>query len=74
MSPKKPRRILRYFTKNLMIIVGIVLIWRGIWYLLDILDEKFFGGTRAITAAGSIIFGLLLLYVPDKNLKEIEKL
>ncbi len=74
MDQKKIRRVLRYFAKNLMTIVGIVLIWRGIWFLLDMIDEWFFGGTRAITAVGGILFGLLLLYLPDKNLKEIEKL
>ena len=68
------RRKVRYFAKNLATIVGIVLIWRGIWYVLDGFDAWFFGGHHAWTGALGIIAGLLLLYLPDHDLKEIEKL
>jgi membrane associated rhomboid family serine protease len=61
-------------SKNLSIVVGLVLIWRGIWYVLDGLDILFFGGSHAWTAVGGVIAGLLILYLPDKDLKEIEKL
>jgi len=50
------------------------LIWRGIWYILDGIDKLFFGGSHAWTALGGIIIGLMVLYLPDKDLKEIEKL
>lgn len=63
-----------YFVKNFGIIVGIVLIWRGIWYVLDELDILFFGGGHMWTAIIGIIVGFLVLYLPDKDLKEIEKL
>lgn len=33
-----------------------------------------FGGSHAWTALGGIIIGFLILYLPDKDLKEIEKL
>ncbi len=36
--------LVRYFAKNIAVAIGLVLIWRGMWYL------------------------------PDKDLKEIEKL
>ena len=64
----------RYFTKNISIVIGLVLIWRGIWYVLDGLDNWFFGGSHFWTAVVGIIVGLLILYIPDKDLKEIEKL
>ncbi len=56
------------------IVVGIVLVWRGIWYLLDKMDVYLFGGSHIWTAIGGIIIGLLILYLPDKDLKEISKL
>lgn len=54
--------------------VGLVLIWRGIWYILDGLDKAFFSGSHGWTAASGIVLGLIILYLPDKDLKEIEKL
>ncbi len=63
-----------YLTKNISIVIGLVLIWRGIWYVLDGLDSVLFNGTHTWSAIGGIIIGLIILYVPDKDLKEIEKL
>lgn len=51
-----------------------MLIWRGIWYVLDAMDVLFFDGSHLWTALGGIVLGLLVLYIPDKDLKEIEKL
>lgn len=65
---------LHYIAKNIVIVVGIVLIWRGIWYILDYLDILFFGGDHMPLAVGGIIVGILMLYLPDRDLKEIEKL
>ena len=63
-----------YFAKNISVVIGLVLIWRGIWYILDNLDVLFFGGNHNWTAIGGFVVGLLILYLPDKDLKEIEKL
>ena len=65
---------LSYLAKNLAIVIGLVLIWRGIWHVLDGVDVYILGGNRMITAIGGIIVGLLILYLPDKDLKEIQKL
>lgn len=62
------------FLKVFSVVVGLVLVWRGIWYVLDGLDLVFFGGSHVWTALGGIVAGLLILYLPDKDLKEIEKL
>ena len=67
------RKLLAYFIRNFTIVLSLVLIWRGIWYTLDFLDRGFFG-THVYTAIGGIILGIILLYLPDKDLKEIEKL
>lgn len=71
---KKNTLSLKYLTKNISIVIGLVLIWRGIWYVLDGLDKWLFGGSHTWTALGGIIVGLIILYLPDKDLKEIEKL
>jgi hypothetical protein len=68
------RNIIKYFAKNLSIVVGLVLIWRGIWYILDFIDNVFFSGSHIFTVVFGIILGLAILYIPDKDLKEISKL
>jgi hypothetical protein len=70
----KNKLTLEYITKNLLIILGIVLVWRGVWYILDGLDMWLFGGSHTWTAIIGIVVGLVILYLPDKDLKEIEKL
>jgi hypothetical protein len=71
---RKTESLLRYVARNMTIVIGLVLIWRGIWYVLDYIDATVFGGNHALTALGGIIIGLILLYLPDKDLKELEKL
>ncbi|MEK7134545.1 MAG: hypothetical protein AAB819_02375 [Patescibacteria group bacterium] len=51
-----------------------MLIWRGIWYILDGFDLVFFDDNHTVTATVGIIIGLLILYLPDKDLKELQKL
>ncbi len=62
-----------YFVRSLSTVIGLVLIWRGIWHLLDTV-EAVLGIDKAFPAAVGIIFGILLLYAPDRDLKEIQKL
>jgi len=71
---KKNKLTLRYLATNLSIVIGLVLIWRGVWYVLDGLDVLIFGGNPLWTAFGGIVLGLAILYFPDKDLKEISKL
>ena len=71
---KKNTKTILYFARNLSIVLGLVLIRRGIWYILDWLDITLFGNSHVWTAIGGIILGLLIIYLPDKDLKEIEKL
>lgn len=66
--------LIRYFAQSFGVVLGLVLIWRGIWYVLDGIDAQFFGGDHLFTAVGGIILGFLVLYLPDKDLKEIQKL
>ncbi|HEY4474430.1 MAG TPA: hypothetical protein VJC06_00710 [Candidatus Paceibacterota bacterium] len=64
----------KYFTKGISVAIGIILIWRGVWIILDIVDGLIFGGNHVVTAVGGIIVGILMLYLPDKNLKALERL
>ena len=70
----KSKITLRYLAKNLSTVVGLVLVWRGIWYVLDGIDALLFGGSHTWMAVIGIAIGLAMLYLPDQDLKEIEKL
>lgn len=70
----KKGNLVAYFAHNLAIVVGLVLVWRGIWHLLDVVDTTVFDGNRLYTAVAGIIIGFAVLYFPDKDLKELEKL
>ena len=65
---------IKYFTKNISVAIGIILIWRGTWIILDMVDNLIFGGNHIITAIGGIIVGILMLYLPEHNLKALERL
>lgn len=71
---KTEHKSLRYFVRTFSIVVGLVLIWRGIWHILDYVERIYFGGELLITGIVGIVAGLLMLYIPDHDLKEIEKL
>ena len=70
----KNKLTLSYFVKNIGIVIGLVLVWRGIWHIFDEVDMYIFNDYKLLTALGYIVLGLLILYIPDKDLKEIEKL
>ncbi|MEK7551973.1 MAG: hypothetical protein AAB534_01005 [Patescibacteria group bacterium] len=65
---------IRSLAKDISIVIGLVLIWRGIWYVLDEFDILIFNSSHIWTAVGGIFIGLIILYLPDGDLKEIEKL
>ncbi len=71
---KKRKHVLQYFTKNITVVVALVMIWRGVWYVFDEIDILVFAGSHIETALLGIILGLAMLYLPDGDLKEIEKL
>lgn len=60
-----------YLGHNLEVVFAVVLVWRGIWELLDFLDDTLFGGNYLWTTVGGIFLGLFILYWPDKDLKEL---
>lgn len=70
----KNKLTLSYLAENLSVVIGLVLVWRGVWHILDGVDMYILDGNKMITAFGGIVLGLLILYLPDKDLKEIQKL
>jgi ABC-type antimicrobial peptide transport system permease subunit len=73
MSRKRHRGI-QYFISSFGIVLGVVLVWRGVWYGLEWLDIYFFGGAHWVSVIGGVIIGFLILYIPDKDLSELRKL
>ncbi len=72
-----PRRLhhrLSYFASSFLLVIGLVLIWRGVWYVLDWIDKLFFDGGHIFSTIAGIVVGLLILYIPDHDLKELRKL
>ncbi len=56
------------FFSMLMIGIAVILIWRGVWNLLDeyLLPDNFL-----LSNLIGIFVGLLMLYLPDKDIKEL---
>jgi hypothetical protein len=71
---KKKHKDVKYFIRTLSIVLGLVMVWRGVWYVLDEIDVWLFGEYNYLTGLLGIALGVLLLYLPDRDLKEIEKL
>ena len=74
MARRRLHHRVSYFASSLATVLGIVLIWRGIWFVLDLLDTYLFGQSHIVTAIGGIILGFLILYLPDRELQELRKL
>jgi hypothetical protein len=74
MARHRYRHHLSYFTSSFAVVLGLVLIWRGVWYILDGIDRLLFGGSHILTAIGGVLVGLLILYLPDRDLSELRKL
>lgn len=70
MTSRKILKLIRSF----LVAVAIILIWRGTWYLLDMVDRYLFGGNHIFSAIGGVIAGVIILYLPDHDLKELAKL
>jgi len=67
-------KILKTSLQNFSVALGILLIWRGLWYVLDWIDTLFLSGNHIYSAVIGIVLGIFILYLPDKDLKELGKL
>ncbi len=58
----------KHFVRNIVIVVGVILVWRGIWMIFDtyLLPEH-----PLLSSIISIIAGILILYLPDWSLESL---
>lgn len=57
--------------RSMYVVLGVVLIWRGVWVILDFFDVLIFGEISLILAGVSILVGLFLLFKHDHKLDEL---
>ncbi len=74
MTTELQKNPLKYIGENISVALGLVLIWRSMWYGLDALDIYLFHGSHTFTVVFGIILGILVLYLPHRNLKALERL
>lgn len=58
----------RDFIKNLVIVIGVVAVWRGMWNLMDI---YIFPEQPFLSNGLCIVIGVLLLYLPDGSFHQM---
>ncbi|MDO8582702.1 MAG: hypothetical protein Q7R63_01785 [bacterium] len=63
-----------YFIRNINIVIGLVLVWRGVWHGLDVLEAMIGIDHTLLAAFIGLALGIVLLYAPDHDLKELQKL
>ncbi|MDD4352160.1 MAG: hypothetical protein PHU71_04225 [Candidatus Gracilibacteria bacterium] len=56
------------FLGTLLVVIGIVLIWRGIW---DLADIYFLPEHPVLSNVIGIALGTLILYLPDNDVGEL---
>ena len=68
MIHRKKRSSLDPNIRILVEVTGVILIWRGIWALTD---HYLFPNNPDLSAIVSIILGIIILYLENKNLKDL---
>jgi len=56
------------FFTMILVVTCVVLIWRGIWNLLDL---YFLKGHPVLSNVIGIFVGVLILYLPDRDIKDL---
>lgn len=62
------------FWDALITVTGVVLVWRGIWLILDTIDILLFHGMHALTGIVGVCVGMMILWRHHKNFDELRKL
>ncbi|AKH32932.1 hypothetical protein XF24_00604 [candidate division SR1 bacterium Aalborg_AAW-1] len=58
----------KHFVRNLVIAIGVVLVWRGVWHLAD---EYLFPNHPTLSSIVSLLVGIIVLYLPDGTLEHL---
>jgi len=68
---KHKSSFMKILRESLMMILGAVLIWRGVWILLDRIDVLFFGGSHVWSAIVGVIIGVAIVLLADRDLEDV---
>lgn len=60
------RRIINF--RSILIVIGIVMVWRGIWGFMDL---YLFPNQKELSYIASILLGLIILYIDDAFIDEL---
>ena len=60
--------------ESILVMIGVVLVWRGMWLILDSIDIYIFGGTHIITGIIGVVLGFTILYYLDDELEGLSRL
>ena len=74
MSKRRLHHRLSYFTSSFATIIGVVLVWRGVWYAVDWIERQILPQEHWLTLPIGVVLGFLILYFPDRSLDELRKL
>lgn len=69
---KKVRQHLHHCAKSLSCVTGVVCIWYSVWWLIDYIQVQIFPEHDGIMALIAGITGLLILWLPDRDLDELQ--
>jgi hypothetical protein len=70
-NPKLTELKAKYSTANvIVIIIGIIMLWRGVWGLLD---AFLFPGWPVLSHLASMALGALLLYLDDFKIENLKR-
>ena len=58
----------KVFFRSLVVALAVIFIWRGVWNLLD---KFFLTDSFVVSNVVGIVIGLMLLYLPDGDIKEL---
>lgn len=56
------------FIPNLVLCIGVVFVWRGVWNLVD---AYFFPGDELLSNILSIVLGVFIIYLPDHSFEQL---
>lgn len=56
------------FFPTLLKAVAVVMVWRGVW---DLLDMYFLPGNPILSNVICIVIGVFLLYLPDQSIEDL---
>ncbi|RJQ37029.1 hypothetical protein C4552_01970 [Candidatus Parcubacteria bacterium] len=67
MLPPKDIRFWRILVQDLPAVIGVILIWRGAWILLDHLEVRLWGAPSLWFAVVTIVVGVILIYIVGRR-------